>query len=494
MNLTPRYDIGSPVLKDLWIDPVHGCDENDGTSRAQALKTLGAAWKKLPSQTNAHGWRLLLCPGVHGAETIGQIALNDVRGTKSAPILLQSVESNSPARLPQLDFNRCSHLYLLDLELSSPQLNTVPISTDNVLHFADCEYTLVRGVKARGVNGSGGLPRLAFKANQCTYMYIEDSEFSDSYAYIFAYVAVQYGHIVRCKFARGGMSGVCLKGGSAYHLVAGNEVSHSRHVGINAGEGTGFAYMVPPWLHYEAYDIKIVNNVVHHAGGGIGVGGGYNILAAHNTCYQVGTNRDLVVVAFGGRGWVGDGHAAVCEKFHQSGGWCNRGAEGCFIPNRNLSIYNNLFLNPDGFESECAHFGVTGPAPAAPGSNVPDPVAVTNIRIENNLVWNGGPQKAVLDDVEKCWGLAARPTLDAAELARLNTLNKLKPVLLDPENGNYAPSPEASAHLLKAVPIPDFDPADPLQPPCPLGDLSNAVPLDRSGQDFRGGFVGAYGR
>ena len=45
--------------------------------------------------------------------------------------------------------------------------------------------------------------------------------------------------------------------------------------------------MVPPWTHYEAYDIKFTNNVLHDVdGAAFGVWGGFNILMAHNTAYR----------------------------------------------------------------------------------------------------------------------------------------------------------------------------------------------------------------
>jgi hypothetical protein len=47
--------------------------------------------------------------------------------------------------------------------------------------------------------------------------------------------------------------------------------------------------MRTPWLHYEAYDIKVYNNVFHDIrGAGLSVSGGYNILMAYNTLYRVG--------------------------------------------------------------------------------------------------------------------------------------------------------------------------------------------------------------
>ena len=55
------------------------------------------------------------------------------------------------------------------------------------------------------------------------------------------------------------------------------------------GQGTGLQFMTAPWLHYEAYGIRVVNNIVHDTeGAGLGVNGGYNVLIAWNTLYRVG--------------------------------------------------------------------------------------------------------------------------------------------------------------------------------------------------------------
>ena len=40
--------MGSPILTDLWVDPIHGDDTQAGTTRSTALKSLSAAWQKIP--------------------------------------------------------------------------------------------------------------------------------------------------------------------------------------------------------------------------------------------------------------------------------------------------------------------------------------------------------------------------------------------------------------------------------------------------------------
>jgi hypothetical protein len=45
--------------------------------------------------------------------------------------------------------------------------------------------------------------------------------------------------------------------------------------------------MVNPWIQYEAYGMKMTNNVIYDVwGAGLGVIGGYSVLVAHNSLYR----------------------------------------------------------------------------------------------------------------------------------------------------------------------------------------------------------------
>ena len=140
-------------------------------------------------------------------------------------------------------------------------------------------------------------------------MYIEGCDISGAWDNAVDMVAVQYGHILGSRLHSAGWC-VYQKGGSAYHLVAGNEIFDCGESGYAAGQGTGFEYMVPPWIRYEAYDIKVVNNVIRDVyGAGLGVYGGYDILAAHNTLTRVGARSHAIEIKFGSRSC--DGAPAV---------------------------------------------------------------------------------------------------------------------------------------------------------------------------------------
>lgn len=484
MNTSPRYDIGKPILKDVWVNPVSGDDGDTGLTRSTALRTLPTAWRKIPTRVEGHGWRIMLVGGKYPPHLAGHILLEDRQGTRECPIVLQSADGPLAAELPMMEFNRCHFVYLVDVKIVSASNPLIIPSNNCVLHLVACRDMLVRGVTAVGTRDAGGaLPAIVLKANQCLRVYVEDCHFTGARGNCLDYVAVHYGHIVRNRMHGTGGEVMYVKGGSAYHLIAGNELFDGVNHGVMAGQATGFEYMVPPWLHYEAYDIKIVNNVIHDAGGGFGVVGGYNILAAHNTCYRVGSSRDTIVVGLGGRG-PGNWSPARRAQYAAMGGWCQVDGAECYnIPNRNVQIRNNVILNPDAYESRFAHLGISGPIATRPDSNIPSPArADDGLVIRRNVIWNGPADKMLLDDVEKVFHLARRPTIDPAPLLRDNAINTLRPELVDPERGDFRPAPGGNLYGYAAEAIADFDWSDaPTRPAPPPGCGDNQVPNDRAG-------------
>ena len=486
MDVSPRYDIGDPPLVDIWVDPVAGDDARTGRSRSEALRTLGAAWRTIPEDfaEDGHGRRILLTPGRYAPGTDGPIRLERRHGTVDCPIIIQPAEGPLSAELPALDVRWCRFLYFLGLKIAAPS-NDRGKDHDYVLWVANSRDVLIRGVTGVGLVSPGGrLPSLVIKASQCLRFYIEDCDLSGARENTIDYVAVQYGHIVRNRLHHTFAECMYVKGGSAHHLIAGNEMFDSVNHGVLAGQTTGFRYMVKPWLHYEAYDIKVVNNVIHDAGGGVAVCGGYNILLAWNTCYRVGSSRDCVVAALGGRGWGHGDLTPLMQEYLEAGGWCHPdGGIGYDIPNRNVTIANNVILNPDGFESRFAHFGIPGPVETPEGSNLPCPArADENLVIRGNVIWNGSADKPLLDNVEDVYHLAARPTIEPEMLLAQNAINTVRPELIDPDHGDFRPTPGGSLYRQKTVAIADFNWTDaPTRPPVPEGDPDNHVPVDRDG-------------
>lgn len=132
----------------------------------------------------------------------------------------------------------------------------------------------------------------AAKLNQCTGVWVEDSDISGGWNAAFDCVACQYGHVLNSTVSNGGWC-LLVKGGSgeghcgrawgahlllsavvnrprptclaptplpllsaAYWLIAGNEVRTCGDSGISAGQGAGFNYQVQPWTTWDAVDVK----------------------------------------------------------------------------------------------------------------------------------------------------------------------------------------------------------------------------------------------
>jgi hypothetical protein len=193
---------------------------------------------------------------------------------------------------------------------------------------------------------------------------------------------------------------IYVKGGSAYLRVERNEIHQCGTGGFTAGQGTGFQFMVSPWLHYEAYSISATHNYIHDTeGAGLGVNGGYNILLAYNTLERVGSRSHMIEVVYGARscdGEEGDATRVICQQYLDAGGWGNTlvsdGENYTRIPNRNVFIYNNVLTNPAGFVSPQI-FTIASP--------YGELRADENLQIRGNTIVNagdlGGPEW-ILDD------------------------------------------------------------------------------------------------
>ena len=198
-------------------------------------------------------------------------------------------------------------------------------------HFEACTHVLLRDctIRGEGTIATYDVPQETLKANQCRFMYVERCDISGAWDNAVDYVAVQGGHVVASRIHRAGDWAMYAKGGSANILVAGNEFFDAGTGGFTAGQGTGFEFMVAPWLTYEASGITFVNNVIHDTqGAGIGVNGGADIVMSNNTLYRVGTRSHVIEVGFGSRSC--DGDRATCTTLLARGGW------GTNVPGREI--------------------------------------------------------------------------------------------------------------------------------------------------------------
>jgi hypothetical protein len=504
------YVIGDPTLTDIYISPA-GDDGNSGSSRAEPLQTIGVAWSRIPEGTlSGTGYRLNLLPGAYPCEGDCINYFSDRTGTQDFPILLQAADGPGTVTLKGgLNLANVGHLYLLDLSLSAG-LEAGSAFGNNVLHIEKGDHILLRRLTLRGpmdcISDACNDMQEVVKINQSRSVFVEQCDMAGSYQTVLDLVSVQTGHVLSSHIHRSGGRCAYLKGGSAYVRVAGNEFDDCREAGFQAGEATNFPFMQPPWLHYEAYDIKVYNNVFHDIyGAGLSVAGGYNILMAFNTLYRVGLDDEsgrtwpLVQVIHGRRGCVpadefgGDaGTRARCEELLRQGGWGTSAlgydSEGDWIPNRNVLVMNNVFYNPPGTGTRYVQFVVNGPIhPAAHAQNLPNPSATdTGLVFRGNIIWNAAIEYAgLVGDNNGSGNIGCQPgnpTCNPTQLQAENRINTIEPQLRDPAGGDYRLEPGGAACAVRAVPVPDFGWGDaPAQPPVPAGDLANAVLRDWDG-------------
>lgn len=466
------------MLTDVWVDPVQGSDANDGSTRGRALQTVESAWRRIPvaQSLTGTGYRILLARGTYPAENLPNY-WESRYGTFMFPVLIQAADGPGTVNLPAMNVFDCRYIYLLGFSISAPG--------GDVLHFDRCDHVLVRQTEVRGLGtiADYNIPQETLKVNQSQFLYLEDNDISGAWDNAVDFVAVQYGHIVGNRIHRSGDWCIYLKGGSAYFRIEGNEIFDGGTGGFTAGQGTGFEFMNVPWVHYEAYDLKFINNVVHDTdGAGMGVNGGYNILFAYNTLYRVGRRSHLIEAGFGARGC--DGDVARCAEYLRAGGWgiARQGQEEP-IPNRNVFVYNNIVLNPPGFQSESQHFTIPGPALPDNGTNIASPARTdVNLQIRGNVIWNGPPSMAlgIEDPDQGCQ--AVNLTCNAVQLLAENSINTLLPQLRDPAGGDFHPVPAGNVFSAKSYSIPDFSGGDRAQPPlAPEGNRMNGVSRDRDG-------------
>jgi len=194
-------------------------------------------------------------------------------------------------------------------------------------------------------------------------------------------------------------------------------------------------------------------------------------------------------VGFGGRGPGVGVWNETCDRHLKAGGWCSprRFAEN--IPAKNVYIFNNLVVNEDGWETAGPHFGIPEPVQTPAGSNLPGEVrADDGLLIRGNVIRNGLPGHPVIAPAAG----AAPAGNDEQGLRRHNSINRLKPRLVDPEHGDYRPVRESLAGAEGCV-IPDFSGGDlPLRPRAPQGELSNQPSCDRCGKPRTGNRPGAW--
>jgi hypothetical protein len=496
-GLAPNpYDIGSPTLAELWVNPVTGSNSNNGLTSTTPLKTINAAWNKIPATLTTTGYRINLQPGVYPCEPAEpdncQNIFGSHTGTYAFPIIIRA--SGGPGTVTVrggMDISSASYLYLIDLTLAGGGALPTNNSGNNLLHLAGVDHVLLRGLTLAGPNcASDSCNNLqeVLKVNQVQYLFVENSVIGGAWHSSVDYFAVQYGHFINNRVHTAGQWCMYIKGGTSYLRVEGNEF-HNCQLGFSAGQSANFAMIRSPWLHYDAYDIKFINNTLHDLPGvGLGVAGGYNVLFAYNTLYRVGISTSigypLLDIIRAERGCNATDELpnplSTCLNFIAQGGWGPNYLTDNIpaIPNRNVYIYNNIIYNPSPSHTQYTHFNISEPLARPSGlKNMPNPIVTDeNLQIRGNVIWNGGASMPLgIEGTLACQN--SNSTCNEAQLRAENSINTIQPQLANPSGGDFHPTGTWMTGVATYA-IPDFawDMAS-----VPAGNASNIVATDYEG-------------
>src|SRR5688572_1421233 len=92
-----RFDIGNPIVRDLYVDPRNGDDSFHGLSELKALRTIHAAWNKIPknAELTSTGYRITLLPGAYRFEGAYSNFYGDRLGTYQFPVIIRGRDGDS---------------------------------------------------------------------------------------------------------------------------------------------------------------------------------------------------------------------------------------------------------------------------------------------------------------------------------------------------------------------------------------------------------------
>jgi hypothetical protein len=328
-----------PAPLTLFVNPDTGRDSNPGT-QAQPLRTLTAAWNKVPAdQTLTRRYLIKLSAGTFQRTQTPNYWENRL-GTYAGQITIQGPASGK-AFLP-----------------STNVFNTGGLTFDHVT-FKDrydlfhCELCSNLTLSNSAFLGSQRLHE-NIKINQSRDVVIRNSRVRGADDNSIDMVAVRNAEISNNRISGAGDWCLYAKGGSADVTVAGNRIFDCGTGGVTAGQGTGLQFMVEPFIHYEAYRVRILNNDISDIyGAAIGVNGGYQVTIAGNRAYDVGSRSHMIEITYGLRscdGRPGDEGRERCQQLLDDGAWgttrVDDGTNAVRIPNRHVAILGNVIDNP----------------------------------------------------------------------------------------------------------------------------------------------------
>lgn len=498
---TPAYAIGNPSFTDIYASP-SGSDEQGDGSLGNPFRTIRRAWREVehgPNDYRLRAYRIRLLPGDYvGAYLDRETDAQFSRGTPDTPLVIESAEPTNRARViydplasrGNLTLFKIEYAYLLNFDIRMDQTYGGVAWNNNSgdgFQCDQCAYLLLRGMLIRGRYTNDLSQELGqtetVKLNQAQHIYIEDSEIGGAGDNAIDAVAVRHGWWVRNRIHSARDWCAYAKGGSADILVAANELSNCGTGGFMAGQGTTMVFIREPFLQYEAYHIKVVNNLIHDVrGAGLGVNGGVNILMAYNTLYRVGNDNNrnqMLELAPGSRDCNGP-PPADCSALLTQGAWGTAlpNVNGEFVPNRNVFILNNLVYNPNAFRDPMRVFRLDGPRAGdrTTWPNGPLPArSDEGVVIAGNLIWTGtsGTVDLGLGDGTGCQ--PDNPTCNPTQINADNRINQVEPELTNPNGSDYRPLAGGNLSSVTPVALPTFDTSVLLSAQIPLVQVVNPL-------------------
>ena len=407
----------SAATRELTIAP-SGSDAASG-SRSAPLRTLGAAWRKIPIGKSG-AWLLRLKAGSYraGAPVYWE--------KRSGTITIESVDGRDAARLAGMNVYRVNGLTLRGVRLDDG---------GDVFHCERCKRVRLDHVTLRGDGAHETI-----KINQSSDVTVADSDVSGAGDNNFDAVAVRRIKLLRNHFHDAGDWCAYAKGGSTEVIVRGNLFSECGTGGFTAGQGTGMQFMASPFTHYEASSVLIEGNSVRDTeGAAFGVNGAANVLIRDNIATRVGSRSHLLEVGYGGRscdGRRGDAGRGRCASYIRAGGWgttvVDDGDNFIRIPNRNVLIYDNVISNPEDGASQWQVFSVAGARPGARGGVPRGARADDGLKIVGNAIYDGGASHSLgLGDGDCRVGSSCSP----ARVTAANEINGRRPIITQRSDG-----------------------------------------------------------
>lgn len=374
----------------LYVDPKKGSDRKKGTKRAP-VKSLDQAWRLAKDGTT-----IRIKPGKVKVGATYYEAKDGIRIIGSGWL---------KTTVPPLNIYGVK-----DFSLSGT-------SVAGDVHCEACDGFTLDRVRVLG----RGQVQEGVKVNQSRRVQIVRSDISGATDNAIDFVAVQTATIAGNEIHHADDWCAYAKGGSAYIQVYGNRIHDCGTGGFTAGQGTGLQFMQAPWLKYEAYDVRVWNNLITDTqGAGLGANGAYDALFARNTLINVGSRSHALEAVFGLRscdGQPGDEGRDRCDQLLQQGAWgtsrVDDGTNAVRIPNRHVWFIDNVIAKARGSET----ISSADPFDDAPqdGSGAPRPaLADDDLRLVGNVVTEGargaGPASPLPDFV---WEDAAVPAPSA---------------------------------------------------------------------------------